>query len=316
NVTIFGESGGGAKVSTLHVMPDARGLFHRAVVQSGPGLYAQSPEQARRSTHELLSDLAIAMGPGTIDELRAIPAERLVDAQRRVSPRPGGGRPGGAMGGFGPVLDGISIVANPADAFADGTAVDVPVLIGRNNDEGTLLMAGDPVLRDPNLLDEAGLFEKLRGFGDDAPRIVAGYKAAYPDATPLDILIAIRSDAFMGLGTARFAEKKLKGSQAPVYMYRFNWAAGPLRSGHGFEIAFVFDNVEEPLMHKSPSRTVLAEQMSEAWIAFARDGDPNHPGLPEWRPYSLDQRSTMIFDREECQVVRDPFERVHAIWRS
>jgi para-nitrobenzyl esterase len=120
----------------------------------------------------------------------------------------------------------------------------------------------------------------------------------------------------MGLGTVRLAEKKLKGTTAPVYMYRFNWAAGPLRSGHGFEIAFVFDNVHEPVMHRSASRAELADRMSEAWIAFARDGDPNHAGLPEWPAYSLEERSTMLFDRETCGVETDPFEVVHSLWRS
>ena len=318
NVTIFGESGGGAKVSTLHVMPGARGLFHGAAVQSGPGLYVQSPEQANEATAALLCHLDIETGPTAVEELRALPAERLVEAQRHLAPRaaPGAPRPGGAMGGFAPVLDGEAIVSHPAQGFADGTAVDVPVLIGRNNDEGTLLMAGDPVLTDPGRLDEAGLAEKLSSFGDRAAGLLAGYRAAYPDATLLDLLIAIRSDAFMGLGTVRLAEKKLKGSKTPVYMYRFNWAAGPLRSGHGFEIAFVFDNVHEPVMHSSPSRVELADRMSEAWVAFARDGDPNHAGLPEWPAYSLDERATMLFDREVCGVTPDPFEVVHSVWQS
>ena len=120
----------------------------------------------------------------------------------------------------------------------------------------------------------------------------------------------------MGLGTARFAEKKLKGSKASVYMYRFNWAAGPLRSGHGFEIAFVFDNVHEPVMHPSASRAELADRMSEAWIAFARDGDPNHAGLPKWPAYSFDERATMTFDRDVCNVGPDPFEKVHSLWQG
>jgi para-nitrobenzyl esterase len=165
-------------------------------------------------------------------------------------------------------------------------------------------------------LDEAGLARRLATFADRAEGLLAGYRSAYPDATPLDLLIAIRSDAFMGLGTARFAEKKLQGSQAPVYMYRFNWAAGPLRSGHGFEIAFVFDNVHEPVMHPSASRAELADRMSEAWIAFARDGDPNHAGLPKWPAYSLDERATMVFDREVCTVGPDPFEKVHPLWQG
>jgi para-nitrobenzyl esterase len=318
NVTIFGESGGGAKVSTLHVMPSARGLFHRAAVQSGPGLYVQTREQAVDTAARLASELGIEPGPAALGELRALGVQRLLEAQRELAPRPTGdaARPAGAMGVFAPVLDGVAVVSHPAEAFAAGTAVDVPVLIGRNNDEGTLLMAGDPVLTHPDLLDEAGLERAMAPFGERATGLLAGYRAAYPDATPLDLLIAIRSDAFMGLGTVRLAEKKLKGSKSPVYMYRFNWAAGPLRSGHGFEIAFVFDNVHEPVMHPSASRAELAERMSEAWIAFARDGDPGHSGLPAWPPYSMEGRATMLFDRDVCGVGPDPFEAVHAAWRS
>jgi para-nitrobenzyl esterase len=317
NVTIFGESGGGAKVSTLHTMPSARTLFHRAAVQSGPGLYVQTPEQANETARNLLEELGIEAGTACIDDLRALAVEQLLKAQHGLAARPAaGGRPAGPMGGFGPVLDGAAVAAHPAEAFADGSADDVPMLIGRNNDEGTLLMAGDPVLTDPGGLDEADLEARLSTFGDRAEALLAGYRAAYPDATPLDLLIAIRSDAFMGLGTVRLAEKKLKGTTAPVYMYRFNWAAGPLRSGHGFEIAFVFDNVHEPVMHASASRAELADRMSEAWIAFARDGDPNHAGLPEWPAYSLEERSTMLFDRETCGVETDPFEVVHSLWRS
>jgi para-nitrobenzyl esterase len=319
NVTIFGESGGGAKVSTLHVMPRARGLFHRAVVQSGPGLYVQTPDAAHETSSHLLARLGIEARPTALEELRALPVERLLEAQRELAPRPAAGSdrpPGGGMGGFSPVLDGVAVSPHPAQAFAHGTAVDVPVLIGRNNDEGTLMMAGDPILTDPDRLDEAGLVQRLAAFGDRAESLLAGYRSAYPDATPLDLLIAIRSDAFMGLGTARFAEKKLKGSKAPVYMYRFNWAAGPLRSGHGFEIAFVFDNVHEPVMHPSASRAELADRMSEAWIAFARDGDPNHAGLPKWPAYSFDERATMTFDRDVCNVGPDPFEKVHSLWQG
>ena len=317
NVTIFGESGGGAKVSTLHVMPGARGLFHRAAVQSGPGLYVQTADAAAEITSDLLARLDIEAGPGALEALRALPVERLLAAQGDLAPRPTAGtdRPaGGGMGGFSPVLDGVAVNAHPAEALAGGTAADVPLLIGRNNDEGTLMMAGDPVLTDPDRLDEAGLARRLAAFGDRAERLLAGYRSAYPDATPLDLLIAIRSDAFMGFGTARLAEKKLQGSRAPVYMYRFNWAAGPLRSGHGFEIPFVFDNVHEPVMHPSASRAELADRMSEAWIAFARDGDPSHAGLPKWPAYSLDERATMVFDRDVCTVGPDPFEKVHSLW--
>lgn len=309
SVTIFGESGGGAKVSTLHAMPGAHGLFHRAIVQSGPGLRLQTPTQALDNASRLLSLLGIDAAPGAIEALRSIPADALLKAQDELAPG------GGPMGGVAPVLDGLTATAHPSAAFAQGTATDVPLLIGRNKDEGTLMLAADPVLSDPESLDEAGLRQRLAMLAEDLDPILAGYRSAYPGASLVDLLIAIRTDTFMGIGTARLAEQKLAGTTTPVYMYRFNWSAGPLRSAHGFEIPFVFDNAHEPVMRSSPRRTELATRMSEAWIAFARAGDPSHTGLPEWPSYSLAERATMVFDADECRVEADPFETVHALWR-
>jgi len=322
NVTIFGESGGGAKVSTLLAMPGARRLFHRAAIQSGPGLRVQERDEAADRAARFLSELGIAPGPGALAALQAVPAERLVAAQQALFPRPsaaGAGAPGGQgarMPGLGPVLDGTIVAAHPYVALADGTAADVPVLIGRNRDEATMFMAADPVLTHPDQLDEAGLGRRLSTMGPKAEALLAGYRQARPGATPLDLLVAIRSDAFMGRGTVVFAEQRLKGGTQPVFMYLFCWATGPLRSAHGYEIAFVFDNARPPVMKASESRTELAARMSEAWIAFARDGDPNHAGLPKWPAYSLDERATMVFDRGGCKVEDDPFGAERLLWET
>src|SRR5437588_132257 len=224
NVTIFGESGGGAKVSTLLAMPTARGLFHRAAIQSGPGLRAQEPEEAADRAARLLSELGVAPGEGALAALQAMPAQRLVAAQQAIFPRSsaaGAGAPGGAGGrmpGLGPVRDGSILPAHPYAALADGTAADVPVLIGRNRDEATMFMAADPVLAQPDELDETGLRRRLSGLGPKAEELLAGYRKARPEATPLDLLIAIRTDAFMGRGTAVFGGQKRKGGPTPVLM--------------------------------------------------------------------------------------------------
>ncbi len=309
NVTIFGESGGGAKVSTLHVMPAARELFHRAIVQSGPGLRLQTHEAATEVAARFLSELGIERGPAALDALCALPPSRLVEAQQALSPT-------GIMGGFAPVQDGATALAHPSAAFATGAATDVPLLIGRNKDEGTLMLAGDPVLTSGTDIDEAELSSRLAILGDRLDIVLHGYKAAYTDASMIDLLIAIRTDSFMGIGTSRLAEQKLLGTAEPVYMYRFEWGSGPLRSAHGYEIPFVFDNAREPIMHESARRTELAERMSEAWITFARDGDPNHGGLPKWSPFSLDERTTMVFDVDACGACRDPFDMVRGLWEA
>ena len=146
NVTIFGESGGGAKVSCLLAMPDARGLFHRAAIQSGPGLRVGSAESAGRSARSLLGHLGIA--PERIEDLWSVSPEAILAATAQMGPA------GGMAGGFSPVLDGSVVPAHPVDALADGRAADVPVLIGCNQDEG----AGGL----PAELDEAGLARGCR----------------------------------------------------------------------------------------------------------------------------------------------------------
>ena len=310
NVMIFGESGGGAKVSTLLAMPAAKGLFHRAVVQSGPGRYVLSAEQAKEQTQRFLKKLGIAEGPGAVDALRKLPASALVEASGgRDAMNTGGAR------GFAPVLDGEVIPLHPAQALEGGAAPDVPLLIGTNFDEATMFLGADPALTDPSKLSFEDLPERLRMYGDRAAKLIAAYRKSRPEGTPLDILLAINTDAMMRVPSIKLAEKKLAGpGKTPVFMYLFCWSAGPLRSAHGFELAFMFDNVRAPVMHASPSREQLAERMSEAWLAFAKTGDPNHDGLPRWRPYDAATRATMIFDRGECELRDDPWGEERAAW--
>jgi para-nitrobenzyl esterase len=307
NVTIFGESGGGAKVSILHSMPSAKGLFHRAVIQSGPARKVQERNQASKTARALCDQLGIDPSPTGLKALKEVSAKEIVVAQQIVAPRPGPGL------GFGPVLDGSVVESHPADAMSSGTAPDVPLLIGCNQDEATLLLMTDPVLTDPESLDEDGLRERLSGLGDHAETLLEGYRKTRPNASRLDLLIAIRSDAFARIGSIRLAEAKMRGGAAPVYMYLFRWGPGILRSGHGFELAFVFDNIRSAEKN-ADERQQLAERMSEAWIAFARGGDPNHSNLPKWPSYSLKERATMIFDGGECTLQNDPDGDERELW--
>jgi para-nitrobenzyl esterase len=311
NVTIFGESGGGMKVSLLMVMPAARGLFHKAVVQSGPGLRIQSQRRATELARGMLAELGIEEDRAT--DLLDQPADALVKAQNGAAQRAGAG---GRMT-FGPFVDGTDIPMWLSDALVDGTAADVPLMIGTTRDEATLTLAGDPVLKDPSLLDEAEVARRVSIFtkAPGAERgIIDAYKAAEPEATNLDLLIAAQSDAFMRIPSIRLAERKLKGGTAPVFSYLFTWEAGPLRASHGFELPFVFDNIHEPVLHPSASRQALADAMSEAWIAFARSGDPGHDGLDDWPAYDTDDRATMIFDRGDCHLELDPLAARREAW--
>ncbi len=307
NVTIFGESGGGAKVCTLLAMPAAAGLFHRAIVQSGPSLRVQTVPRATENATKLLAELGLTVEASV--DLRQVPADQIVAAQIAVSPG------GGAGMGFAPVLDGVAVRDHPGSALQRGTAPDVPLLIGCTRDEATLFLLGDPAFTDPARLDQAALERRLDryGLGDDRARVLAAYRESRPDDPLLDIYIAIVSDQMMRVPSIRLAELQLAGGAAPVFMYLFEWAAGPMRSGHGFELPFVFDNVGGDVLESTPSRQVLAAEMSEAWLAFARHGDPGHDG-PDWPAYDLDDRPTMIFDRGGSHLAHDPRAAERTAW--
>lgn len=305
NVTIFGESGGGAKVSTLLAMPGARGLFHRAIVQSGPGLRVRVPNQAAELTSSVISDLGIAAGD--VRALQALAVEKLSEAHAKL------GR--AATFAFSPVLHKVDLPEHPGRAMKNGTAADIPMIIGTNRDEATLFLARNGA-QGAGSLDEDGLRKKLAMLGDAAPATIDAYRATRPGASPYDVLVAIESDRMMRVPSIELAERKLAGGKAPVYMYLFRWASGPLGSAHGFEIAFAFDNARPPVMAASEGRQALADRMSEAWLAFARSGNPDHAGIPTWPAYSTAERATMIFDRGLASVEHDPCGDDRKAWDS
>lgn len=313
NVTIFGESGGGAKVCSMLAMPAARGLFHRGVVQSGAAMYLTSPEVASARTDKVLGELGLPAegADDAVAALRSLPAAELLAAQLAVA----GGSRDPMGGGFAPVLDGVDLPQHPGKAVQAGVAPDVPLMVGTTFDEATLFLAGEPALRDPSLMSDADLEARARMFGDRAEALLAAYRASRPDATPIDLLVALQTDAVMRMPSIKLAERKLAGGDAPVWMYLFTWAAGPMRSGHGYELPFVFDNVHDPVLHPSASRQQLADRMADAWVAFARHGDPNHDGLDDWPRYDIDARPTMLFDRDTCRVEDDPWGAERRAWQ-
>jgi len=294
NVTIFGESGGGAKVSTLLAMPSAQGKFHRAIIQSGPALRVTKGDRATGAARRLLD--ALGIDEENLEQLWSVPAEKLVEASAAA----------GRMA-FSPVLDGDVIPTHPADALATGTAADVPVIVGCNQDESAGML--------PKELDEEGLRERLAAFGsDNVDEIVATYRSEYPDATDVDILSYALTDSRMRAGSIRLAEAKLAGTTSPVWMYFFTYQLAG-RAGHGYEIAFAFDNLgRSDDRGVSGTRRQLVDEMSDAWLAFARDGDPNHRKLAKWPSYTLPERSTMYFQRGGSEVKSDPNRATRELW--
>jgi para-nitrobenzyl esterase len=311
NVTIFGESGGGAKVSVLLAAPAAAGLFHRAIIQSGPMLRGVDPAKAAKTTEAVLE----ALGVTTLEQLRAVPAARLVEVQTQVL--------GGPLGGFGtghalaPVVDGIGLPTHPFDPVAAPTAAGVPLLIGTTRDEMTLFtvaIPGFPMLTETVLPTVAATMN-----GPDSGTLLEVYGRTRPGSSPADRLTALMTDRFR-VGSIRLAERKLAGGRAPVFMYRFDFTTpvldGRLGAPHALDIAFCFDNLDKSRLHGGrPEAPALAGRVSEAWLAFARTGDPNHTDLPGWPAYDTARRATMLFD-VECRVADDPDAEERLAWQG
>ena len=318
-VTVFGESGGGAKVSVLLAMPEAQGLFHRAVVQSGPALRASEPVPATELAERLLAHLGLRAD--RLADLQMMPHERLTEGLSTMPPPPDDpSRPWPLRGSallLRPVVGGRHLPAHPFEPVASPSAADVPLLIGTNKDEAALFLAGDPRRR---RLTEEELIERLTPMlGERRDEILAVYREQRPNDTPWDLLIGVASETTR-LASIRLAERKADAGRAAVYMYLFTWESdhfgGLFKSAHGMEIPFVFDHPDvAPMTGTQPGRYRLAETMSRAWAAFAHTGDPSHNGLPAWPAYDAGRRATMLFDLPS-RLDDDPRREERLAWEG
>lgn len=299
NVTIFGQSGGGGKVSTLLAMPAAKGLFHRAIAESGSEVKGVPRDRATESAEAFMAQLGLM--PHQVDELQKMPQQQLLEAMRATKRLQ-----------LSPVVDGRTLPNNPFDPVAPSISAGVPFMIGSTETEVTwnASMKFDP-------LDDAQLHDRVKETAhvDDAAadRLIAVYRKGRPKAGNLDLFLILSTDlSNFRHGTDTEAERKAELAMAPVYKYYFQWYSpvrgGQLRSYHTLDIPFVFENVDiaESMVGAAPERYQLAEKMSGAWAAFARTGNPNHKGLPHWAPFTPAQRATMIFNKE-CRAVNDPY---------
>jgi para-nitrobenzyl esterase len=315
-VLIFGESGGGQKVSTLLAMPPARGLFHRAVIESGPGVRMNSLEHATKVGDMFLAELGLA--PDKISELQTISLDRIMHAQGEVNRKLGAFIPG-MVQGFSPVVDGASLPQNPFDPVAPEVSADVPVLIGWNRTELTLFAAGDPSLFS---LDKEGLEQRVQKLlGDNSQAVLGAFRQDYPKENPSGLYFLIASAYPTVAFTAKIAERRAAQRKAPTYVYEFTWETpilgGRLRSPHTIEMPFVFDNVRDPLVQKltgsAPDIFPLAERVSDAWVAFARTGKPESTGFSQWPAYSAAARNVMIINTESKVATNPESEAREAI---
>ncbi|MGH8209421.1 MAG: carboxylesterase/lipase family protein [Steroidobacteraceae bacterium] len=310
NVTIFGESGGAAKVSTLMGMPAAQGLFHKAIIQSG-GSKAQrkaSTEIARR----ILAELKIK--PGDIESLQAIPVMRLLEVANAAGSNPSvPGVPASGAPRFAPVIDGEVIKSDYWDHDAPAQSRSIPLLTGFNKDEATLITADEEWFG--QLTNEQMRARAAALFGPRSAAMIDAYRAEHPDYPPTYVLTGLISARWVFEGEYRIAEAKAAQGGAPVWMYYLAWTApignGVLKSPHILDVPLMFDNIDfaVPFVGDGAGARKLAHEMSTAWVAFARTGNPNTSDLPKWPAFDSRARAAMRFDSTP-RVVRDPDEAV------
>jgi len=304
-VAIFGQSGGGRKVETLLAMPSAKGLFHRAIVESGAAVKVVDRDVAARNAEQLLAKLGIEKK--NVREMQKLPVEKIMAAYfAAMNENPD---VDASLGGFSPSVDGKILPQHPFYPNASPVSADVPVMIGCTRTEMTLFSLTDPSAFSLNDADMRKRVSNL--LGDRAPAMIDLYRKLNPGASPSDIYFLIASDCRYGAPTMFAAQRRAALGKAPVYLYYFTWETpvqgGRLKSPHTMEIPFVFDNVKisARMTGGGAEAMALADKVSDAWIAFARTGDPNTPKLPHWPAYDAKDRATMVINNVS-KVANDP----------
>ncbi len=304
NVTVFGQSGGGAKIATLMAMPKAAGLFHRAMTMSGQQVTAAGPRAAAQRAGMFLEALGLA--PDRIDRLRTLPVDALLKAARIRDPS----RIEDMSLYFGPVLDGRDLPRHPFHPDAPAQSARIPMIIGNTRDETRAFLGNDPA---HHALDWDRLPDALRRQQYvDLPvdTVIAEYRRLYPRYSASDVFFAATTAGRSWRGAVLEAEARARQG-APTWVYQLDFPS-PLDGGkfgamHTLDIPLVFDNIRQPGSRtgESAQAQAVADAMSDALIAFARSGNPNHAGLPHWPQYDLQRRETMLFDAVS-RVADDP----------
>jgi para-nitrobenzyl esterase len=309
-VTVMGESAGAISVATLLAMPAARGLFHRAILESGAsGLSPPTRDDATGVARRVLAELAV-----TVDQLADVPIERLLACQERLAQELG-------LGAFAPYIDGVTIPELPIEVIRWGGAAGIPLLAGSNRDEWTLfeVVLGDatvepfkPILR-----------QRLGPVLDQLLELHRATHAAHTDRADARAWVDVIGEVVFRIPMIRLAEAQA-GHATRVYMYRFDWQSsafgGRLGAAHALELPFVWNRLDLPMAPvllgpDAAAAQPLATAMHATWAQFIKTGDPNGAGLPPWPTYDTQRRATLLLDRA-CQVVDDPAGAARALWSA
>jgi para-nitrobenzyl esterase len=298
-VMLFGQSGGGWKVSTLLGMPAARGLFHRAAIQSG-SLTAHLPRAAAAAmAHAFVQKLGLT--PSTLDRIHERPCSELLAAQTAV---------GAPL--FAPFVDGVHIDAPPLSEAALARSDHVPLIVSTTLDDASLFF-------DHFDMTERELDGLLRGrYGAKAGALKDLYRQHWPVKSPFLLHAHVITDSGFGRFAHAQAEAKAARARAPVYLYLWQWESpafdGKFGAVHAMDVSASFHNARDAILGSgSAEARRMCRDLASAWIAFARTGDPHHASLPEWPRFDCGERATLIFDRE-TRVEKDPYRAVREFW--
>jgi para-nitrobenzyl esterase len=307
NVTIFGQSGGGSKVSALTAMPSAQGLFQKGIIESGAAVHLGSIADATVTRDKVLANLGLKSVD--MDKLRSISTQDLMTA----------GAKAGLLAFF-PAVDGKILPTHPFDPVASPLSAKVPIMVGSTKDEATNVFLTDPTWQ--TMTDTDLLKRVSASVGPElAPKVIEMYRSSAPTDKPMHLWTSIVTDQMFTRSSVLLAERKAEQHAAPVYMYKINWNSpvlgGKLRAPHAVELPFVFDNVDVSagLVGAGPTQNKMAEMMSRTFAAFARTGNPNVKGYPHWPAYTPEKRETFIYDVPP-QVVSDPNSTYRVFWNQ
>ena len=305
NVTIIGQSGGGAKVTSLMNMPAAKGLFHKAVALSGTSLTGVNKEYAEKLGLKVMEEAGLK--PGEIEKLQQIPWRQYIDITTRAVEKmvEEAKKMNISRGGFSPVADGVTM--NDQPFFSDPThfSADIPLIIN------TTFHESSPSRTDAKLeeISLAEVVEKIKPrFGADSAKIVEAYSQNFPKAKPVEVWAMIMSNRKNAIAAA---DAKVSQRKAPVYVSWFGWQPplfdGRMRAFHCDDICFWFYNTDLMLTHTGGGKRprALSTKMAKSFLSFIKTGNPNGGGLPAWKPYTKENGETMILD-DTCQLVNNP----------
>ncbi len=299
-VMIFGQSGGGAKTSTMLAMPSAKGLFHSAGVQSGSTIRSATREQGTRSAEALLAKLGISKG--NIADIQKLSWQQILEAQTSLA----------GAASFTPVVDGVVLPHHPFDPTAPPESDTVPVVISTTLEDAALALTNFD-------LDEAGLRSMMNErYGAKAEGMLMLYRDRYPNKSPYLIQAQIATDAGARRSAMLQAERKSALGKAPAYMYLWAFESGgfggKFGAVHGTDVSASFNNYRDGIGGTGSRQSrALWDRFASAWVSLSKTGNPNNPKVPNWPAYDPAKRATMVFDNE-TRIENDPRSEIRRFW--